>query len=253
MSRAACEPEGSACELYWVAGVDGCRGGWLVILYAIAEHAKLPVRVLSHFCTEFKLVLDLPQRPIAIAVDMPIGLLEQAVPGGRDCDREARALLGRPRASSVFSPPARPALRARSYSEVAGLNGAGLSKESFNILPKIREIDAVLSATDQRRVFEVHPELVFAQLAGAPLAHSKKTIAGRRERSRLLRTVYGGMLPNHARVRLAHGLRHVALDDVFDACVLAHGAWRIRCGKARRVPRGEPPRDARGLRMEIWY
>ena len=253
MSGAVSDPGTSASELCWVAGVDGCRGGWLVILCAVAKQTKSPVRVVSHFCVEFKAVLDLPEHPVAIAVDMPIGLLEQAVPGGRDCDRQARALLGRPRASSVFSPPARPALGARRYGEVAKLNGAGLSKESFNILPKIREVDAVLSAADQRRVFEVHPELVFAQLAGAPLHHSKKTITGRRLRSRLLRGIYGNMLPHAARVRFSHGLRHVALDDVYDAAVLAYAAWRIHSGHARRVPAGEPPRDARGLRMEIWF
>jgi len=253
MSGAVSDLGALRSELCWVAGVDGCRGGWLIVLCAITKPSRSPVRVASHLCSEFKEVLNLPERPVAIAVDMPIGLLEQAVPGGRDCDREARALLGRPRASSVFSPPARPALRARMYSEVAKLNGAGLSKESFNILPKIREVDAVLSAADQRRVFEVHPELVFAELAGAPLHHSKKTITGRRLRSRLLRGIYGNMLPDAARVRLSHGLRHVALDDVFDASVLAYAAWRIYSGHAQRVPPGEPPRDARGLRMEIWF
>jgi predicted RNase H-like nuclease len=233
--------------------VDGCRGGWLAVLCALSGKRGVPVQLASHLCRDFKAVLELPQRPRAVAVDMPIGLLERTVPGGRSCDREARALLGRPRASSVFTPPARAAPSASRYSEVAALNGGGLSKESFNILPKIREIDAALCPADQQRVFECHPELVFARLAGAPIAHNKKTMEGRRERVRLLRKIYRDAFQEPTRLRLLHGLRYVAFDDVVDAYALAHAAWLIHSGKAQRVPSGEPPQDARGLRMEIWF
>jgi len=237
----------------WVAGVDGCRGGWLVILCALAEGAAAPLRVTSRLCTDFTAVLAMPEKPVAIAVDMPIGLLERHVPGGRTCDRDARALLGRPRSSSVFTPPTRPGLAAATYSEAALLNGAGISKESFNILPKIRELDAILVKSDQQRVFEAHPELVFARLAGAPLRHNKKTPEGRRQRARLLRGVYAASFQAPLRIRLAHGLRQVALDDVADAYVLAYVARCIYAGTARRVPEAQPPCDTRGLRMEIWY
>jgi predicted RNase H-like nuclease len=238
---------------YWVAGVDGCRGGWLVLLCAFAKGAAAPLRVSSRLCTDFAAVLAMPEQPVAIAVDMPIGLLERHVPGGRTCDRAARALLGRPRSSSVFTPPTRPGLAATSYSDAALLNGAGMSKESFNILPKIRELDAVLTKGDQQRVFEAHPELVFARLAGGPLRHNKKTPQGRRDRVRLLRNVYAASFQAPLRIRLAHGLRQVALDDVADAYGLAHVARCIYVGNARRVPEAEPPCDTRGLRMEIWY
>jgi len=184
---------------------------------------------------------------------MPIGLLDRPLPGGRACDRAARALLGRPRSSSVFTPPTRPGVAAASYAEVPAVNGAGMSKESFNILPRIRELDAALSPGDQQRVFEAHPELAFARLNGAPLAHSKKTAEGRRERVRLLRGVYAASFQDPVRMRLAHGLRHLVLDDILDAYVLAHTAHCVVTGTAQRVPEAEPPCDARGLRMEIWY
>jgi predicted RNase H-like nuclease len=237
----------------WVAGVDGCRGGWLVILWAVADAAPTSTRVASRLCKNFAQVLALPESPVAIAVDMPIGLLERHVPGGRACDRAARALLGRPRSSSVFTPPTRSGLAATAYAEAAALNGAGMSKESFNILPKIRELDAALSAQDQQRVFEAHPELVFTRLSGAPLRHNKKTLQGRRERTRLLRRVFGASFQDATRLRLIHGLRNAALDDVADAYALAYTARCIHEGTALRVPETEPARDARGLRMEIWY
>ena len=198
-------------------------------------------------------MLALPERPVALAVDMPIGLLDRPLPGGRTCDREARKLLGRPRASSVFTPPTRPGLAALAYSDVSRVNGAGMSKEAFNILPKIRDVDQAIGASDQTRVFEAHPELAFTGLAGARMRYNKKTAEGRRERVRLLRRIFGRAFQDPPRLRLEHGAANVALDDVVDAYVLAHVADRIRRGTALRLPTAEQQRDRRGLRMEIWY
>jgi predicted RNase H-like nuclease len=237
----------------WTAGVDGCPGGWIVVLAGMHANAQQPVQMVSRLCRVFADVLCLPERPVSIAVDMPIGLLDRALPGGRLCDREARALLGRPRASSVFSPPTRKALAARCYAEVAALNGAGMSKEAFNILPKIREIDALIGPAWQDRLVEAHPELAFLGFAGRPMVHNKKTAAGRRERMRLLRQILGRVCVDPVRVRVEHGLGRVAVDDVLDACALAIVAMRRWRGQAQRLPAHRPPRDARGLRMEIWF
>ncbi len=206
----------------------------------------------SRLCATFGEVLALPEHPLSIAVDMPIGLLERAATGGRDCDRAARAVLGRPRASSVFSPPTRKGLAACSYEEVAALNGAGMSKEAFNILPKIREVDLLMHAALQDSVVEAHPELAFCCFAGHPMRHSKRTAAGRRERLRLLRQLLGKACIDPVRTRIAHGLSRVGLDDVLDACALAIVAERRHRGLARCLPAGPPSRDAKGLRMEIW-
>src|SRR5439155_4147082 len=83
-----------------VAGVDGCRAGWVVVL---SEGARSEVTVARDFAG----VLGLTRGACVVGVDMPIGLLDAAAPGGRECDRHARRLLGRGRACSVFSPPAR--------------------------------------------------------------------------------------------------------------------------------------------------
>jgi predicted RNase H-like nuclease len=236
---------------YWTAGVDGCRGGWLVVLAAYDESAAQPLQGAMHVCARFAEVLALRPRPIAVAVDMPIGLLDCAVPGGRECDRAARGLLGRPRASSVFSPPARPALVNSGYADAMLHNGAGLSKQAYNILPQIREVDDAMTPALQRRVFETHPELVFARLAGHPMRHPKRTAGGAGERLACLQRVWGKALPDPSRTRAELGRSKVALHDVLDACVLAHAAWRIHCGDARRHP-PIPARDTRGLRMEVW-
>jgi hypothetical protein len=54
--------------------------------------SRVEVRVVS----DLSEVLRWKPAPRVLGVDMPIGLLDRAVPGGRDCDRAARALLKDP-------------------------------------------------------------------------------------------------------------------------------------------------------------
>jgi predicted RNase H-like nuclease len=152
----------------------------------------------------------------------------------------------------VFSPPARAALANGGYADAMLRNGGGMSKQTYNILPRIREVDHALTPALQRRVFETHPELVFARLAGGPAQHAKRTAQGVRERLRCLRRAWGRALPDAGAARAELGRAAVAVDDVLDACALALAARAIVLGQAQRVP-AAVPRDARGLRMEIWF
>jgi predicted RNase H-like nuclease len=221
-----------------------------VALAGFVGDATRPVEVRVQLSATFVQVLALGAA--AIAVDMPIGLLERAAPGGRVCDRAARALLGRARASSVFSPPARPALVNAGYADAMARNGGGMSRQAYNILPRIREVDDAMSVPLQQRVFETHPELVFARLAGKPLPQGKRSAAGVQARLRCLRRIWGAALPDVDQVRGELGRRRVAVDDVLDACALASAARAIQRGDAQRVP-AAPLLDARGLRVEIWF
>ncbi len=139
------------------------------------------------------------------------------------------------------------------YRDAVARNGAGMSMQTYNIVPRMREVDAAITTALQTRVMEAHPELAFAALAGHPMRHNKKTPNGRRERMVCLRRAFGGALRDPLRVRLELGLAAVALDDVLDAYVLAWTANRIRNGHGQRLPAGDPPIDARGLRMEVWF
>ena len=75
----------------------------------------------------------------------------------------------------------------------------------------------------------MHPELSFAELAGAPLAETKHSAAGRARRRALLAAA-GIALPE--RVRAAE-------DDLLDAAAVAWSALRIASGTARVLP--DPP------------
>ncbi len=123
-----------------VLGVDGCPGGWC----CVAIDADTTEIASAEVHPTFERVLQSPAT--LICVDIPIGLLD--VPGQRACDVEARRLLGRGRASSVFPPPSRRSLSFAEYREASDVNfqitERRLSKQSFNISPKVREVDGLM-------------------------------------------------------------------------------------------------------------
>jgi predicted RNase H-like nuclease len=232
-----------------VAGVDGCRAGWIVV--GSRGDGERTVAVVPTFAD----VLDSARDAVVIGVDMPIGLLDRAVPGGRDCDRLARQLLGS-RGCCVFTPPVRAALRARVYRAALAANRGssparlGISIECFGLFTRLREVDEALTAEPAlaQRVFEVHPELAFREMAGAPAGlPPKRSTAGLARRLALLARHFAGV--RAAARRPPPGAR---ADDVVDAHAVCWSARRIARRRAVRLP----PRaqyDACGLPMTIWY
>ena len=144
-------------------GVDGCRGGW-VAAASDGSFSEISFAVVDDLGP---VIARAEKLPALVAIDMPIGLCDR---GPRACDLQARQWLGRPRSSSVFPAPCRAALEATTYRRACGLSrrtlGVALTIECFNILPKIRHVDSVITPARQAFVREVHPELVFAILSG---------------------------------------------------------------------------------------
>jgi predicted RNase H-like nuclease len=196
-------------------------------------------------------LLRTPPELAVLCLDIPIGLPER---GPRAGDLAARRELGRPRGASVFPAPLRGVLGAASYREACALHeqsdGRRLSRQAFALLPKIAGVDAWLaaSASARARAVEAHPELSFGALAGAPLAESKRSPAGRERRRALLAEWAGAeaLAAAYARVRCAG----VGEDDFLDACALAWTAERVAGGTSRSLPQ-VPLLDARGLPMRI--
>jgi len=216
-------------------GVDGARDGWVVVEVVGSTSSA---RVLRWH--RLPLIADvLALAADVVGIDMPIGLPER---GRRPADLVAKSLLGaaHPR---VFLTPPRGVLDATSYDEAARLHrvladGLGLSVQTWNIVARIREVDAV--ANDPRLV-EVHPELSFALLGGGALP-SKKNAAGRAARLQVL----AEWLPALAGVPTG--------DDAVDALACAWSALRWYAGTARTLPElpsGGLDRDARGRPMRI--
>ncbi|MGH9048651.1 MAG: DUF429 domain-containing protein [Acidimicrobiia bacterium] len=218
-----------------VAGVDGCRGGWVVVTGTEA-----------FVCPDFAAVLDALPRRTLVAVDIPIGLLDGHVEGGRRADSIARRVLGQPRGTSVFPAPPRCCFGVRSL-EQARERGCRINQQGINLLEKIEDVDLALSPALQARVYEVHPELSFAAMNdGRPVPSRKTRPEGQMERRALLERAHIA-LPDRPRP-----YRDVKEDDLLDACAARWSALRIASGVSSRVP-DPPPIDARGLRMEICW
>jgi predicted RNase H-like nuclease len=225
-------------------GIDGCPGGWIAALLDTSGQMKWRLE------PNFENILAGAATAELILVDMIIGLPCLEI-GVRECDRLARVKL-RPHASRVFNAPVREVLGVGSYSatnlESKRVCGKGLSKQSYYLFPKIRELDA---CTDLR-VRESHPELVFARLnGGIPVSASKKTEAGREARLRILED----KLPS-ARAYYEIGMTlfkraKVGRDDLLDAMVLCVAAMEPEA--LQSLPEGAPPCDEQGHMMQIWF
>jgi predicted RNase H-like nuclease len=245
---------GEADRNTWLAGVDGCPGGWIVA-FVRPQSAEARLRIVPRFAD----VLAAPEGPAVVAVDMPIGLPERVGAGGRAAENGVRPLLGA-RQSSVFSVPSRAAIYAANYGEACRIAQTTsepprkVSKQLFNIAPKIREVDEALRADPDAagRVFEVHPELAFWRLnSGRALTEPKKIKSRPCEpglklrRSLLLGAGFAEDVVN------AVPPKGAAADDLLDALACAAIARRIHAGLAQPFP-NPPPRDAFGLAMAIW-
>jgi predicted RNase H-like nuclease len=223
-----------------VAGVTPCAGGWLVAsakLLGVNINAEGP-RVL----TKFVEVLD--ERPTfsAVALNAPIGYLDEATKGGRTCDRLARALLG-PRASTVRSAPIRASVD--DEAEVAEDHVDAVTKL---LLPRYHEVAMEMAPFRQRTVYQVHPELSFYQLNDdEPLRWPKRTQAGRAERRALLDHRFPGL-----EEILDADIGGATPSHLLDAVALVWTARRIFARAATRIPT-DPEWDSQGLRTEFVF
>ncbi|UDQ90835.1 DUF429 domain-containing protein [Xanthobacter autotrophicus] len=244
-----------------LAGIDGCRGGWVVARWDGGGRLDL-IRV-----ARVEALFDAPDAPAIACVDMPIGLPETGEIGGRSAERAVRPLLGA-RQSSVFAVPARAAVMAGmgpgdEKARFSAACAAALAHSSpprkvsiqcFNLFPKIAELDELLlrRAELRDRLIECHPEVSFRIMNGAPLEVAKKVKSRPHPPGLDLRIgllARAGLPVDLLQARTAAALG-AGLDDLVDACACAVTAKRVFEGKALRYP-DPPERDAFGLPVAI--
>jgi predicted RNase H-like nuclease len=208
------------------AGVDGCRSGWVVATRA-GVHVTRSLAMISR--ADFDV----------IAVDMPIGLPDD---WSRRADRAARAFIS-PRGSCVFPTPPRPLIDYDDYAQAnhtsKSLFGRGLTKQTFNLFPQIRDVDAVVDVARQDGMVEAHPECCFRALVGRVLV-SKHCADGLAARRRAVEAVFGPVVTR---------LPGAGVDDVLDAYALLWTAERH--GRGEAMVFGGDEIDRRGLVMRI--
>ena len=236
-------------------GVDGCKGGWFSVGFDHGGAYELEVHA------NFSQLLDHYGNAELILVDIPIGLPHDAE--RREVDSVARKKL-KSRKGSVFTAPTRQAVEyavenPKDYNgaKLIECNATGgdrcLTKQAFEIAPKIVEVDEEMKARPQPSVREIHPEICFWALNGKQaMKYNKKKSEGRSERLSVLKTnepcakeIFIEACAKHKKPRV------VAEDDIVDALAAAVTAYHSQ-GKLRTLPE-DPPLDQYCLPMEMVY
>ena len=225
-----------------VLGVDACRAGWVGAV--LEPGAPRPRVVVSETIAG---LVELVRESLGLAVvgiDIPIGLPDSTL---RQADALARQAI-RGKASSVFTTLTRAAYAAPTRAEADTVNrelvGQGVGAQAFALRDKILDVDAWLRTRPTVRVLEVHPEVCFATMTGAPILPGKKTDEGRDLR---LAALAAAGIP---RPSVLTGSGYGA-DDVIDACAVAWTAARYASGLATSLP--DPPEVfSDGIEAAIW-
>ena len=232
-------------------GIDGCKDGWFCVSFD--DNNNWSYRVIS----DTQSLGEYVSHANSTLIDIPIGLLNSG-PNERQCDTQARKLLTKPRSSSVFPAPARQSLLAKDFKEALTINrestGRGLSKQTWAIVPKIREIDNLLSSRLELQgvIRECHPELCFWALNGkSAMQYNKKTKEGKQERLIVLEKYFRQCYELFEQASSELLRRQVAYDDIIDAMVCAVTA-KYGYNNYTIVP-AVPAKDTNDLSMEMVF
>ena len=230
------------------AGIDGCRAGWLLITFD-----KEPAYNVLRTDEDLEKALEEYDR---VFIDMPIGLEDDQYT--RECDSLLRKKLGAEYASSVFSPPIRPALHAPSYVEANmqsyEFTEKKLTIQAWNITPKIRTLDQLLIQNPpwREKVLESHPEILFMTLNGGMIYQKKNTKKGVRHRLDLVSSHKPVAADFFREIKEEYRRNEVEEDDIVDAMALALGALQSFEKGIKTLPEN-PEKDSEGLPKAIHY
>ena len=232
-------------------GIDGCKGGWLAVSMTSLKIQR--ITLLENISKTNSIFSKADQ----IWIDMPIGLSEGN--SHRDLEAHVRPLLRPNRTSSVFTPPCREAVYQADYQSAKETNfkqcGKRISIQSWNITPKIRELDSWLleDISRQEHIFEAHPELCFAALnGGKPLATRKQNPEGIEQRLTLLSTYQPEVKTAFQQALTQFPGKSVKKDDLLDAICLALSA-QLSIHHGKKTIQGKILQDPRGLFIRMVY
>ncbi len=221
-----------------VAGATPWARRWVVASAKLTGSVFAPEQ--PQIYESFREILDEHPAFAVIVAYSPVGYAEDASAGLRQCDLDARVLLGR-RSMTVRRVPTRAVL-------VDGHSPSAERLDAVTVmrLPSILEVAQEMSPYRQRGVYEGNPELsVYSLSQDAPLKYSKMKSIGRDERRELL-------------VAKVRDIEKVTDSDLaptkhlLDASALLYSARRVFLHAAKRVP-SEAQWDAEGLRQEIVF
>ena len=198
-----------------VAGVDGCRFGWVMVKWNGNNYSCGTYRSIGVLINDNK---DLKR----ILIDIPIGLASAKTK--RTVEQKMRREL-KYRHSTVFNPPCREAVYELNDEAARTINieieNKSLSVQSLNIRNKIKEVDELLRAPISLNMMESHPEICFKYLnTGATLLSNKSKESGAIERLKILSNFDRNIKDYFKKVSKQTLRKHVKKDDIIDAMCL---------------------------------
>lgn len=238
-------------------GVDGCRAGWFAVF--LEEENESNCKWEAATFPEFSCLADFLEKnyreaePLVL-VDIPIGLKDGGS-GERLSDIRAREIL-KTRKSSIFPVPCREAVYEETYEKACETNerltGKRISKQTWNIIPKIRDVDSFLikNKSYREKVREVGPEICFQSFAGFPMKFSKKKVEGFLERKEALNNVCKFVDEIIEYSFLKYRRKELAKDDIMDSLAAVLTAKQGRKYGFIYLPE-EPEIDSRGLKIQM--
>ena len=234
------------------AGIDGSAGGWIAVV-------RTPHQFKVYHFSRINQVFELPIAIDLALVDIPLGLgSSRAI---RGVEKLARKELSPSRHSSVFNVPVREAIQQENYQLASQTNreitGKKLSKQSWNIVPKIKDADHFLQENPsiKRRLLEAHPELCFKYLNHARIPVFRKRDPGQKgldERISILQNYdqevkrFYGQQRKDLRPSLA---QPHDLVDALCLCITACLGYQYRLSRLQETS----TQDDFGIEMNMYY
>lgn len=230
-------------------GIDGCKSGWVA--------TSLLDSAVNLFSDIEQIVAAYGEQAFYL-IDIPIGL---PTPNRlRVCEKLARAILKSPRSTSVFNVPCREAVYAGNYFLAQKLNrqqlGLGLSKQTWNITSKIKEVDQFLQLNPGHRncIKEAHPELCFYGLnARVAMKYGKKCLEGKQERLAVLRGYHTKAAEIFRRSTELIKKKDALPDDIIDCLCLCITAEQIITTERRIAIPTNVEQDELGIEMSMSF
>ena len=202
-----------------VAGVDGCRGGWIIVY---SNNNLLQGEMLK----DINELLDFQRRVniARIAIDIPVGLpAKEKI--YRNVDKKAKELL-KERSSSVFFAPIAELVKykeeydyQKDYKEICEesirLTGKKISRQIFCIFNKLQDVEKHKDRMIKNGFIEFHPELCWKNINS-----SKKKASGYKERLKEIASELNMAeeeVDNFIKSIRNNRCKIIAKDDVIDA------------------------------------